>query len=105
MTHLCHFVKVQAASSGPKLYKGPIDVVKVLYKEGGIRSIYKGTCATLLRGAASVIFFSCFFQREGGSSGAQNGEKSPHPVSHPPTACFNLIPRNLGLEVRFFSLC
>ncbi|KAG0728107.1 Mitochondrial carnitine/acylcarnitine carrier protein [Chionoecetes opilio] len=40
---------VQAASAGQKRFKGPIDVVKVLYKEGGIRSIYKGTCATLLR--------------------------------------------------------
>ena len=49
------FLQVQATSSGPKLYNGPIDVVKVLYKQGGIRSIYKGTCATLLRGM-SVIF-------------------------------------------------
>lgn len=48
-------VQVQAAGSGPKLYKGPVDVVKVLYKEGGIRSIYKGTCATLLRGVCVCI--------------------------------------------------
>jgi solute carrier family 25 carnitine/acylcarnitine transporter 20/29 len=31
-------------------YNGPLDVVKKLYKEGGIRSIYRGTGATLLRG-------------------------------------------------------
>lgn len=31
-------------------YNGPIDCMKQLYKEGGIKSIYKGTCATLLRG-------------------------------------------------------
>lgn len=42
--------KVQQASSGPQLYKGPVDVVKKLYMQGGIRSIFKGTCATLLRG-------------------------------------------------------
>lgn len=39
-------------------YKGPIDVVKTLYREGGIRSIYKGTCATLLRDVpASGMYF------------------------------------------------
>ena len=43
-------VQVQQAGTGPQLYKGPLDVVKQLYKTGGIRSIYKGTCATLLRG-------------------------------------------------------
>lgn len=31
-------------------YSGPIDCAKQLYKEGGLRSIYKGTGATLLRG-------------------------------------------------------
>lgn len=31
-------------------YNGPVDVVKKLYKEGGIKSIYRGTAATLLRG-------------------------------------------------------
>ncbi|OUC39811.1 g-patch domain protein, partial [Trichinella nativa] len=30
-------------------YTGPVDVFKKLYKEGGIRSIYRGTVATLLR--------------------------------------------------------
>lgn len=31
-------------------YDGPLDVVKKLYKQGGIASIYRGTGATLLRG-------------------------------------------------------
>lgn len=35
---------------GTPHYDGPLDVVKKLYKEGGIRSIYRGTAATLLRG-------------------------------------------------------
>ncbi|KRZ80271.1 Protein dif-1 [Trichinella papuae] len=35
-------------------YTGPVDVFKKLYKEGGIRSIYRGTVATLLRGELSV---------------------------------------------------
>ena len=43
-------IKVQQAATGPPKYSGPLDVVKSLWKEGGIRSIYRGTCATLLRG-------------------------------------------------------
>ncbi|KAL0271229.1 UNVERIFIED_CONTAM: hypothetical protein PYX00_008393 [Menopon gallinae] len=34
---------------GPQKYSGPIDVIKDLYKTGGIRSIFKGTLATFLR--------------------------------------------------------
>ncbi|KZC11831.1 Congested-like trachea protein [Dufourea novaeangliae] len=40
-------------------YKGPTDCAKQLYKEGGIRSIYKGTCATLLRANFSFLFDQC----------------------------------------------
>lgn len=36
--------------SGNKVYDGPVDVVKKLYKEGGIRSVYRGSVATLFRG-------------------------------------------------------
>ncbi|XP_066989590.1 mitochondrial carnitine/acylcarnitine carrier protein-like isoform X2 [Macrobrachium rosenbergii] len=54
-------LQVQAAGTGPKLYNGPLDVVKVLYREGGIRSIYKGTCATLLRDVpASGMYFMTY---------------------------------------------
>ena len=42
-------LQIQHGEGKPK-YSGPVDVAKQLYKEGGIRSIYKGTCATLLRG-------------------------------------------------------
>ena len=38
------------ADSGKKQYAGPVDCAKQLYKQGGIRSVYKGTAATLLRG-------------------------------------------------------
>lgn len=42
-------------------YSGPIDVTKQLYREGGIRSIYKGTCATLLRDVpASGMYFMTY---------------------------------------------
>ena len=33
-----------------KLYDGPVDCAKKLYREGGIRSVYRGTVLTLARG-------------------------------------------------------
>lgn len=38
------------ASSGEIKYAGPLDCVKQLYRESGIRGIYKGTALTLMRG-------------------------------------------------------
>lgn len=49
-------LQVQECGNNQK-YDGPISVIKNLYKEGGIRSLYKGTCATLLRGK-SLCFTS-----------------------------------------------
>ncbi|CAG9828785.1 unnamed protein product [Diabrotica balteata] len=54
--------KVFAANStganAPKVYNGPVDVVKKLYKQGGISSIYRGAGATLLRDVpASGMYF------------------------------------------------
>ncbi|XP_050526999.1 congested-like trachea protein isoform X2 [Daktulosphaira vitifoliae] len=40
---------LQIQESGNQKYKGPISVIKKLYSEGGVKSLYKGTCATLLR--------------------------------------------------------
>ena len=51
-------LQIQQGGSTPQKYKGPIDAAKQLYREGGIRSIYKGTCATLLRDVpASGVYF------------------------------------------------
>ncbi|XP_033214366.1 congested-like trachea protein [Belonocnema kinseyi] len=53
-------LQIQHGEAKPK-YNGPVDVVKQLYKEGGIRSIYKGTCATLLRDMpASGMYFMTY---------------------------------------------
>lgn len=49
-------LQIQHGDAQPK-YKGPVDVVKKLYAEGGLRSIFKGSCATLLRGK-TVDFIS-----------------------------------------------
>jgi len=55
----CH-EQVQGQGGSEQKYKGVFDVMKHLYKEGGIRSIFRGTGATLARdgpgSAASVIF-------------------------------------------------
>ena len=51
-------IQVQQASTGTPKYDGPVHVVKSLWKEGGIKSIYKGTLATLLRDVpASAAYF------------------------------------------------
>lgn len=46
-------VLLQTQTPGPngeKKYTGMIDCAKKLYKEGGVRSVFKGSCATMLRG-------------------------------------------------------
>ncbi|CEG74572.1 Putative Solute carrier family 25, member 46 [Rhizopus microsporus] len=46
---------------GEAKYKGPVDVVRQLYKEGGIRSIFRGTGATLLRDSpGSAAYFVAY---------------------------------------------
>ncbi|XP_043476003.1 congested-like trachea protein [Leptopilina heterotoma] len=53
-------LQIQQGEAKPK-YSGPKDVVRQLYREGGIRSIYKGTCATLLRDMpASGMYFMTY---------------------------------------------
>ncbi|XP_050526998.1 congested-like trachea protein isoform X1 [Daktulosphaira vitifoliae] len=51
---------LQIQESGNQKYKGPISVIKKLYSEGGVKSLYKGTCATLLRDipACGVYFMT-----------------------------------------------
>lgn len=43
-------LQIQQGGNTPQKYNGMVDCAKQLYKEGGIRSIYKGALATLLRG-------------------------------------------------------
>nr|CAB3266172.1 mitochondrial carnitine/acylcarnitine carrier protein-like [Phallusia mammillata] len=48
-------------SSAEKMYNGPVDCAKKLYKEGGIRSIYRGTVLTLCRDIpASGMYFATY---------------------------------------------
>ncbi|KAF7693511.1 hypothetical protein HF521_008827 [Silurus meridionalis] len=49
------------ASSGEIKYSGPMDCVKQIYKESGIRGIYKGTALTLMRDVpASGMYFMTY---------------------------------------------
>ncbi|PNF17816.1 Congested-like trachea protein [Cryptotermes secundus] len=54
-------LQIQQGGTAPPKYAGPVDAIKQLYKEGGIRSIYKGTFATLLRDVpASGMYFMTY---------------------------------------------
>uniref|UniRef100_A0A914PBA1 Mitochondrial carnitine/acylcarnitine carrier protein n=1 Tax=Panagrolaimus davidi TaxID=227884 RepID=A0A914PBA1_9BILA len=48
-------LQVQSMGNSAVKYNGPLDLVTKLYKEGGIRSIYRGTAATLIRGMSNLI--------------------------------------------------
>ncbi|KAK1921208.1 putative carnitine/acyl carnitine carrier [Papiliotrema laurentii] len=70
--------------SGEAAYKGPVDVVRKLYAEGGMRSIFRGTFATLARdGPGSAVYFATYEllkRKLSGSPGTlPNGEPAPAP--------------------------
>lgn len=51
-------LQIQQGVNQPKIYDGPIDCAKKLYKQGGLASIYRGSGATLLRDIpASGLYF------------------------------------------------
>jgi solute carrier family 25 carnitine/acylcarnitine transporter 20/29 len=53
-------LQIQAAS-GEKKYNGSLDCAKKLYATGGIRSVFKGTFATLARDVpASGVYFASY---------------------------------------------
>ncbi|ORY26504.1 putative Carnitine/acyl carnitine carrier [Naematelia encephala] len=46
---------------GNTAYSGPVDVLRKLYAEGGLRSIFRGTVATLARdGPGSAVYFATY---------------------------------------------
>ncbi|KAL5534068.1 hypothetical protein ACEPAG_529 [Sanghuangporus baumii] len=52
-------LQIQGQGGGEVKYKGVLDVVRGLYREGGIRSIFRGTGATLARdGPGSAAYFA-----------------------------------------------
>lgn len=68
-------LQIQQGANAPKIYDGPVDCAKKLYKEGGLRSIYRGSGATLLRDIpASGMYFLAY---EAIQDYIKNGEKAP----------------------------
>lgn len=54
-------VILQTQDANNKLYDGPIDCAKKIYKEGGIRALYKGTGLTLLRDVpGSIAYYGAY---------------------------------------------
>jgi len=54
-------LQVQGTGEGGTKYRGPVDAVKGILSQGGIRSLYKGTAATLLRDVpGSVAYFVAY---------------------------------------------
>jgi solute carrier family 25 (mitochondrial carnitine/acylcarnitine transporter), member 20/29 len=54
-------LQVQGQEGRLTQYKGVIDVLKHLYKEGGIRSVFRGSVATGIRdGPGSAAFVTIF---------------------------------------------
>ncbi|XP_017859144.1 PREDICTED: congested-like trachea protein [Drosophila arizonae] len=43
--------------TGPVMYNGLIDTALKLYRQGGIRSLFKGTCACVLRDSPTGVYF------------------------------------------------
>lgn len=70
-------LQVQGQGGSEVKYKGVTDVLKHLYKEGGVRSIFRGTGATLARdGPGSAAYFAAYevtkkFLTPAGSSPSQ----------------------------------
>ncbi|KAI0036629.1 mitochondrial carrier domain-containing protein, partial [Vararia minispora EC-137] len=54
-------LQVDGQGGSQKKYKGVIDVIGHLYREGGIRSIYRGSVATVARdGPGSAAYFAAY---------------------------------------------
>lgn len=54
-------LQVQGQGGSKTQYNGVFDVVKGLYREGGVRSIFRGTGATLFRdGPGSAAYFAAY---------------------------------------------
>ncbi|KAJ7786152.1 carnitine/acyl carnitine carrier [Mycena metata] len=54
-------LQVQGQGGSEQKYKGVLDVMKHLYREGGIRSIFRGAGATVLRdGPGSAAYFAAY---------------------------------------------
>jgi len=54
-------LQVQGQGKSSIQYKGVFDVLRHVYKEGGIRSVFRGSVATVIRdgpGSAALVFLA-----------------------------------------------
>lgn len=67
-------LQIQGQSAEKAQFKGPVDVVRHLYRTGGVRSIFKGTVATLWRDVpGSMAWFGVYaWLKQIGGNHAQN---------------------------------
>lgn len=50
--------------NGPVMYNGMLDTALKLYKQGGFRSLFKGTCACVLRGKCKLHDNNIYFHHQ-----------------------------------------
>ncbi|KAI9506681.1 carnitine transporter [Coemansia spiralis] len=73
-------LQVTSASGSGTAYKGPVDAALGIVRAGGITSLFKGTCATLLRDVpGSVAYFGAYelIKKSLTNQGAGQGSISP----------------------------
>ncbi|XP_017014733.2 mitochondrial magnesium exporter 1-like [Drosophila takahashii] len=70
-------LQTQSVSKGPQLYHGTMDTAIKLYKQGGIRSLFKGTCACILKESPTGIYYVTYeFLQELARKNSKTGQIS-----------------------------
>jgi len=70
-------VMLQVQDGSQKKYSGPIDVAKKVFQEAGIRGLYKGTGATLLRDVPGSYAYFAAYEYSKRSLATADGKLNP----------------------------
>ncbi|KAJ2772499.1 carnitine transporter [Coemansia nantahalensis] len=77
----CTLQVASAGGAGPA-YKGPVDAAMGIVRAGGVASLFKGTCATLLRDVpGSVAYFGAYEVIKRTLTGRSAGDGSISPLA------------------------
>eukprot|EP01102_Stenamoeba_stenopodia_P004920 TRINITY_DN15424_c0_g1_i1.p1 TRINITY_DN15424_c0_g1~~TRINITY_DN15424_c0_g1_i1.p1 ORF type:complete len:307 (-),score=57.46 TRINITY_DN15424_c0_g1_i1:234-1154(-) len=75
-------LQIQGGMSGPPKYAGPMDCAKQVFRESGIRGIYKGTAATMLRDVpGSGAYFAAYEAMKRGLTPEGKSQKDLSPLT------------------------
>ncbi|KAJ1927942.1 carnitine transporter [Tieghemiomyces parasiticus] len=75
-------LQIQGDTPGPHKYKGPLHAAKVIVQETGVRGLFKGTTATLLRDVpGSVAYFGAYELFKGLLTPAGSGSDQLSPLA------------------------